>query len=102
MKFQTKCIISVLTVFMISGCSVQKSVTESSSASKINKSIDDAIAAIQKTQIELYQYGAISQKKMVSPEVSILTELRLMQTGMVMLPSCLRKWQTNGIILSGL
>ncbi|EHK2041956.1 hypothetical protein KCK27_004489, partial [Salmonella enterica] len=63
MKFQTKCIISVLTVFMISGCSVQNSVTESSSASKINKSIDDAIAAIQKTQIELYQYGAISQKK---------------------------------------
>ncbi|ECC7842432.1 hypothetical protein DD978_20700 [Salmonella enterica] len=63
MKFQTKCIISVLTVFMISGCSVQNSVTESISASKINKSIDDAIAAIQKTQIELYQYGAISQKK---------------------------------------
>ncbi|ENG4975146.1 DotD/TraH family lipoprotein [Escherichia coli] len=63
MKLQTKLIITFLTVFMISGCSVQKSVSESSSESKINKSIDDAIAAIQKTQIELYQYGAISQKK---------------------------------------
>lgn len=63
MSLKVKFIISAFLFFLISGCSVQQGMHESSSTSKINKSIEDAIAAIQKTQIELYQYGAISQKK---------------------------------------
>ncbi|MDY8671317.1 DotD/TraH family lipoprotein [Escherichia coli] len=63
MSVKDKLMIFAFSIFLISGCSVQKGAHESSASSNINKSIDDAIAAIQKTQIELYQYGAISQKK---------------------------------------
>ncbi|EIK1335947.1 DotD/TraH family lipoprotein [Salmonella enterica] len=63
MSFKWKFILSALSLFLISGCSMPRVEHETTNSSKINKSISDAIAAIQKTQIELYQYSATSQNK---------------------------------------